>query len=161
MSIEATSGGYSPDTVYGNLTAPFLYDEGKPGAFLIHINAHTPYDEPAESKAVSQSDYRQLVQNEKLFHIEDFVSIQSIGLQSEKFSQGLVERATYEPYSAKTVSSFSLSSLSKSDMVNNALKLGYSPNMALTVANAQRAYQNQPTNVAANVVDVLGNAEFN
>ena len=159
MSIEATSGGYSPDTVYGNLTAPFVYESGKTGAFPVHINAHTPYDEEVEDQVVTQSDYRQLVQNGKVFKIEDFVNTEAVGFQSDVVYQGLAEPPKYEP-PVTSVNSFSASSLSNANLVKMAIDHGYTADKAYTIAQAQKAYQTHIANVTAKPAETLQTYKF-
>ena len=153
MSTDAI-GAYSKDTVYGQLTAPFIYENNNRNAYRIHINAHTPLDEPQEEKAVSLNDFRQNVSTDRLFKIEDFVETEVLGMKSEAVTQGLVHTINNE-FPPKNVSSFSASELSKSDIVKGAIKSGYKPHQAILMARANAEYSKNIANPGSNVVNTL------
>jgi len=162
MATESI-GAYSRDTVYGRLTAPFVYDQNGRNAQKVHINAHTPLDEPQVQKTVTQSDYRLQLSSEKLFHINDFNSIEAIGIGNENASQiGILKNPAEIEIPPKLVSSFSKSSLSSSNsnIVYNALNNGYSTSQAVTIAKAQKAYSQSLGNVTASPANVLGSRKF-
>ena len=160
MSTDAI-GAYSKDTVYGQLTAPFLYgNENKPFN-PVHINAHTPLDEPQEAKTTTLNDFRQNVVKDKLFHEEDFVNTEALGMKTDAVEQDLLKKSVNSDFPPETVSNFTASSLSKSDIVNGAIKNGYSPSQAMTVAKANVAYAKSLVNPTSNVVDALSSHVMN
>lgn len=131
MNMDAI-GAYSRDTVYGVLSQPF-------DPKTVVVNAHTPYDEPSEENTVV--NYDSFMSTDKIpianvFNAEKFEKLTPIGIYGNNTddNDNVLEK-NYLP-------SFSLSNLKSSDIVNNALKLGYSPNEALVIYNSNQAYKN-------------------
>ena len=137
MSIDAVSGAYSRDVVYGQLTSPFV-----PKQLNVKINAHTPYDKQQnDNGAVSLSNF---VGDRLSTTLMDFYSDKeddySFGIQSNLLNNDFIKTTEYPPKS--TVSGFSASSLSSKDIVSGALKSGYSAQQAMVISRAQNAYKN-------------------
>lgn len=130
-----TSGAYSPDIVYGQLTYPF-----KPAA--ITINAHTPYDKTEntdENTAVSLKDFRGNISSFK--YEKDDNDDYQFGIDNG-YKPTTVNSGSEAPeFPPKSVKSFSASNYSNKDIVQGAIKKGYSYDRAVVIAKAQKAYQ--------------------
>ena len=132
MEVTNTQGAYSPDIVYGQLTSPF-----QPPA--VHINAHTPYDKDEDNSAVTLKDFRGNVSSFKYAKEDD--EAYSFGIETN-FKPNSVDFGQEKPeFPPKSVKSFSASEVpSNKDIVQGAIKNGYSYDQALLVAKTQKAY---------------------
>ena len=133
MEID-TSGAYSADKVYGQLTSPFIPKN-------IKINAHTPYDaEEEQASAVSLKDFRTNISKLKYENNGDEYKF---GIQEKKEDEAVTSeiKLGVENSQNSTLDSFSASSLSNKDIVNGAIKRGYSYEQAVVIAKAQKAYE--------------------
>ena len=129
MSIEAI-GGYSPDIVYGNLTYPFTPKN-------ITINAHTPFDsdKDTEAKAVTYNNFRRYTKlKTKLYDHKDDDYTVGIKIPSSN------EDENKDIDLSASVNGFSASKYSAKDIVNGAIKRGYSAQQAAAIYKAQKAY---------------------
>ena len=135
MSIENT-GAYSPDTIYGQLTTPFLDKQ-------FSLNSHTPYDKTEETKqAFSQADFLKNVNNAKFQASDDIRELKAMELNEQlKMDIGVVVEVSEFPPKPSSVSSFQASTLRDGDnLVYQALKGGYSADKAIIVGKAHSAY---------------------
>ena len=125
MSIESV-GAYSPDTVYGQLTSPFLKK-------MVHINAH-PSAVAAEqtSRTVSLNNFIPTKANARV----DVEKITSAGAaRTQEINEG-----TFPPDPSDTDETSKLTHFSSSEIVGGALKKGYSAQQAIVISNASQAY---------------------
>ncbi len=132
MNID-TTGAYSKDKIYGQLTMPFA---NKP----VVINAHTPYDNENSNSAVSRADFLKNSQVQNRYTIKDILENNGIKLDdSLKTDIGIVEMKEFPPESG--LATFNLTNLqNNSDVALNAIKNGYMPDRSIVVAKAYRAY---------------------
>lgn len=149
MSIEQI-GAYSPDTVYGQLTMPFL---DKP----VHINAHTPLDEEGDVVLNRGSFYNNLTQGK--VSVEEIRAMGSLELDdSLKVDIGIKVAKDFPP--EPNVEVFQASAYTKgSGVVNEALKLGYTGMEALKFGNAYNSYRNAMV-LGENPAQTLINTNF-
>ena len=148
-----TTGAYSPDIVYGQLTSPFR-------PVNVKINAHTPYDKESETEnaAVSMKNfigkpvtfkYAQGNEDEYQFGIDS-------GYKPSSVDTG-VEVPEFPP---KNVKSFSASAVSSNkDIVKGALKSGYTYDQALVMTKAQKAYSSS-VGITKDPISALSSREF-
>ena len=136
MDIE-TVGAYSPTTVYGQLTSPFVPKN-------ITINAHTPYDTEDENAATtSLSNYLENHPRTKLLKGSVQKSVDGVGYNKNPYKVKTgreVSKDTFPPEYG--VSYFSASTLSSKDIVSGAIKKGYTAEQAATISKAKKAYEN-------------------
>lgn len=147
MNID-TSGGYSPDKIYGQLTMPFL---NKP----VTINAHTPYDNANNTaQAVSKSNFYNN-KSEMMVSIEKIRKSKGIELdESLKTDIGIKEPVEFPPESP--VNSFNVSRYNDGKgVVYNALKNGYSASQSIVIGNAFKAYGKAATSNQNPVTSLL------
>lgn len=134
MTIENV-GAYSPDTVYGQLTMPFI---NKP----VTINAHTPFDKEEENiqTSFSQADFQKNIHNAKWNSVEKIRNIEAYEVDENlKIDIGLVEMSEFPPESP--VPGFQASTLLEgSGLVYEALRNGYPADKAIVFGKAQQAY---------------------
>lgn len=133
MSIEQIQP-YSPDTVYGHLTMPFL---DKP----VHINAHTPLDEEDENTVLNRgSFYNNLTQGK--VSVEDIRDVASLKLDdSLKVDIGIKLAQDFPP--EPSVAVFQASKYTNgTGVVNDALKMGYTGQEAIKFGHAYNSYRN-------------------
>ncbi len=133
MSIEAV-GPYSPDTVYGHLTMPFL---NKP----VHINAHTDLDAPLGDEVLTKSKFYNN-QSQGQVSIEDIRDMKSLELDASlKVDIGIKQLQDFPPKA--NVQVFQASTYSNnSGVVFNALKNGYTGTEAINMGKAFNSYNN-------------------
>ena len=129
MSIE-NIGAYSPDTVYGQLTTPFLDKK-------IQINAHTPFDQDEEVKQTfSKNDFEKNI-SEKVFPTFEEMTT----FEEEKQVFGVPSEQLEFPPKMPSISTFQASNTkTSSEWVNAALKNGYSANKAVLIGKAYSTY---------------------
>ena len=150
MSIEQVQP-YSPDTVYGNLTMPFL---DKP----VHINAHTPIDEEDGNTVLNRgSFYNNLTQGK--VSVEDIRDMNSLQLDDcLKVDIGIKVAKDFPP--EPSVAVFQASTYSNgSDVVKDALKMGYTGPESIKFGNAYNSYRNAMV-LGNNPVQTLINTNF-
>lgn len=131
MSTEAISA-YSPDTVYGQLTSPFTPKQ-------ITINAHTPYDkvDENESKVFSREHFKGKPQAKMIYELPE----KENNFDASKYTPKTDSESDTKNTTPVEVSAFQASNVSSKDMVQNALKRGYSTTEAVAVTKAQNAYK--------------------
>ena len=137
MNTEIT-GAYSPDTIYGQLTTPFLDKQ-------FSINAHTPYDKTEDTKqSFSQTDFLKKVNNAKFQVSDDIREMKGMKLNEElKKDIGVVAEISEFPPKPSSVSSFQASTLLDGDnLVYQALRNGYPADRAIVIGKAHNAYAN-------------------
>ena len=133
MSIDI-SGPYSPDTIYGQLTMPFV---DKP----VHINAHTPLDEESGKTVLTKNSFYNNLSDSKV-SIEEIRDMDALELdESLKTDIGIKVAAKFPPENA--LPAFQSSSyLEGSGVVYSALQNGYPADRAIVIGHAFHAYQN-------------------
>lgn len=125
---------YSPTTVYGQLSSPFIVKS-------VSINAHTANEAVVEDVGTFSRDY--FTEGSARFKYAASYSPSSIAsIQSEN-----------------GIHSFSASSGS-GDIVKTALNSGYSANEAITVSNAKAAYSRSAV-ATRNPVSALRGCKYN
>ena len=122
---------YSPTTIYGQLTSPFT-----PKA--VTINAHTPFDKVDEEEQ-PQVFSREYFQGRPQTRIVYELPQTEINIDFSRYVPSSEE--TKREYTPQEVAAFSASSISSSDIVQQSLQRGYSPEQAVAVRNAQEAYK--------------------
>ncbi|MBR6127113.1 hypothetical protein IKQ21_05450 [bacterium] len=134
MEVNNTSGAYSTEEVYGQLTAPF-----KPAA--VTINAHTEFDDD-EAVTYSQSDFHKNIKSFKYAKDEQEDNY-SFGIDMGYKPNTVETGAQNTEFPPKTVFTFQNSSVSGlKDPVKGTLTSGYDYNKTLIVKNAKQAYSN-------------------
>lgn len=147
MEINSV-GAYSPETVYGQLTSPFVPK-------TIVVNSKTPFDvvdENANSQEVYSRKYFKGKPYPKIkFEVapdneEEKISPLSVKQTSSNNTKninkfGQLDENTNSLLNNAQISSFSISKLSSKDIVNSSLKLGYSAEEAVVIDNARKAYE--------------------
>lgn len=122
---------------------------------IITINARTPYDkvdEEAESKAFSREHFTPKAQSKMRVTIEAPEDNNSLDVlnknnkngnnnNSDNKNSNITTGTNKENANNYEVASFSKSSLSSKDIVNNALQGGYSADYAVNFTKAKNAYE--------------------
>ena len=132
MEIE-TSGTYSSEKIYGQLSYPFLQTG-------IKINAHTPLDKEEDDEATSVS-FKDFHAKQPTFKYERQVGeTNTVGLESN-YKPSTVSVGTEPPeFPPKNVRAFSVSTSNK-DIVQTGLSSGLTYDQAYVRVQAQKAYE--------------------
>lgn len=133
MDTEAVTP-YSPTTVYGQLSSPFLVKS-------VSINAHTSDEAVVDDVQTFSRDY--------------FTD----GSARFKYAASYSPSSIASIQNAGGIHSFSASSGS-GDIVKTALNSGYSANEAITISNAKAAYSRSAVGTR-NPVGVLRGCKYN
>jgi hypothetical protein len=136
MSIESI-GVYSPNTIYGELTRPFVGENEKP----VIINSHTEFDEEAVETVLTKDSFYNN-QSKMQVSIEDIREMKGLEL-----NEGIVSKVgpeVVQDFSSKNeVPAFQLSTFKNgTGVVFEALKNGYTANNAVVFGKAHEAYAN-------------------
>lgn len=131
MSIEGLSP-YSPTTVYGQLTSPFIHK-------AITINSHTPFDDVDNEHEASSDVYSREYFDGKPQARSVYGRVSADSAYERDLAK-ISEEITSEKVSLD-VSSFSSSELSSTDIVKSSLKKGYDTKEAIVIQNANYAYR--------------------
>ena len=133
MDIE-TSGAYSPDKIYGQLSSPFLQ-------IGVKINAHTPFDKEKEDDEATAVSFKDFHAKQPTFKYERQVGeTNTVGLESN-YKPSTVSVGTEPPeFPPKNVRAFSVSTSSK-DIVQTGLSNGLTYDQAYVRVKAQKAYE--------------------
>lgn len=136
MSIESI-GAYSPSTIYGELTRPFLGTNEKP----VVINSHTELDEEEGETVLTKNSFYNN-QSKMQVSIEDIREMKGLEL-----NEGIVTKVgpeVVQEFPPKDeLPSFQLSTFQNgSGVVFEALKNGYTATNAVVVGKAHEAYAN-------------------
>ena len=133
MSIESV-GVYSPNTVYGELTMPFL---SKP----VTINAHTAYDKDDNDVVLTKNKFYNN-KSKMQVSIEDIRDMKGLELDENIITKVGPEVKT-DILSQNLLPSFQLSNLSNgTGVVYEALQNGYTGSQAIKIGKAHKAYTN-------------------
>lgn len=141
------SGAYSPNTIYGQLTMPFL---NKP----VHINSHTPYDKTdTNASALSKSDFYKTTPQARV-SVEDIHNTKGIALDDELVND--LFKDDKANLLSNNINNFQ-SSVYKSnkDVVHTALQNGYSAEQAVNAAKAFKAYSANTVNDYSQPIKLL------
>ena len=147
---------YSPNTIYGQLSSPFTPKQ-------IHINAHTEFDKDPAKETFSRSDFSSKTPTKIKV---DYSSLEKpdVSKYQKKSEEKVVGFKNDQNNSEKTqtqnVNSFTASSLSNKDIVNNSLKKGYSVEQVAVVLRAKDAYNNSST-LTKNPIKTLSTRVYN
>ena len=136
MSIEST-GGYSPDKVYGQLTSPFINK-------MVHINAHPSSEKTDNSETVSLSNFIPTKASARV----DVAEISAAGASKAKE----INEGKFPPDPNETDGANKLTDFSSKKIVDGALKKGYSAREAIVIKNAAVSYANASKIGVANVL---------
>ena len=135
MDMESI-GAYSPTTVYGQLSSPFIPKN-------ITLNAHTPYDKEEDAEAVSLGNYLESRPNIKLVSGAMPKEITGVGYTKNGYKLQTDDKQDEDKFPPEPgVSGFSASKLSSKDIVSGAIKKGYTAEQAATITKAKKAYEN-------------------
>ena len=150
MSIEV-NGAYSPNTVYGQLTMPFLE---KP----VHINSHTPDEEYGDDVLTKSKFYNNM--SDMAVNIEDIQNINGLKLDDKlKVDIGIKVAEEFPP--KPNVEVFQSSTYNDgTGVVFDALKNGYTAGNAIKVARAFNSYQNSMNFLNGNPIDALSERTY-
>ena len=150
MSIEAT-GAYSPDTIYGQLTMPFL---DKP----VHINSHTPDEEYGDVVLTKNKFYNNM--SDLAVNIEDIRNLTGLKLDdSLKVDIGIKVAEEFPP--KPNVEVFQSSTYNDgSGVVFDALRNGYTAGSAIKINKAFNAYQNSMNFLNGNPIQSLSERTY-
>jgi len=137
MSIEST-GGYSPDKVYGQLTSPFINK-------MVHINAH-PSSEVSEdsTKVVSLKNFIPTKRTARV-NVEDITSTGAA--KAKEINEG-----SFPPDPSDEDSATKLTNFSSKKIVDGALQQGYSYKEALVMKDAAKSYASASKIGVANIL---------
>ena len=152
MSIEAL-GGYSQDDEHIWLKNPLTPKQ-------IHINAHTPLDEPEDDRTVTQKDFTGKFQGKKAAVYEKDDDAYSFGVREDaEEEEGYEFKSSKDMIEESNVHGFQASNYSAKDIVGSALQNGRSVDEAYTVYKTQKAYNTSAGKTKA-PVDALGARKF-
>lgn len=154
MNTEAV-GAYSPTTIYGQLTSPFVPKS-------ITINAHTSFDnmDDAEGVTFSKEDFQGKPQAWMKISID--TDLEEFGLSDNYKTVANSDNQNNSGQvvvSSNKVSGFSKSNLSSKDIVNSSLKKGYSTSEAIVISKAQQAYS-RGIMTTSNATEALSSCEY-